>query len=303
MAGVAMAILSGLAMCLLCSLQGCGGSSVVHAPQAPRSSDYKRQAQMKLELQDLREQVKGVRQQNDLVKDLKCKVQELERKEEERKAFEEDLRRREEEAQNYPAPAFLIASNYLEYINIAITGGSGTGKSHLHNTLRRVKRQDASWAPVGVIETTKAPTMYNFPGLPARFWDLPGAGTPTFPLESYTKTVGLRHFDVVLVVCAERFTEIDVRIMKELDGHGVPYFPIRQKVGEALRNNLHVNGIDEDQTKQEIVDYLTKQGIQQAYLVDSFEPDKHDLPKLRREVSATIAKNRGMGGAESFAEL
>ena len=42
-------------------------------------------------------------------------------------------------------------------------------------------------------------------------------------------------------------------------------------------------------------------GVEKAYLVDSFDPEKHDLPKLRREVAAAIAKNRGMSGSEQKA--
>ena len=138
----------------------------------------------------------------------------LQLEEQEWQEFQEDLRRREEEARNYPVPEYLISAGHLEHVNIAITGGSGTGKSHLHNTVRAVKRSDPTWAPVGVTETTMEPTMYAFPGLPARFWDLPGAGTPKFPIEGYTQTMGLRHFDAVLVVCAERFTEVDLHLMK-----------------------------------------------------------------------------------------
>lgn len=72
---------------------------------------------------------------------------------------EAELRQQEEEARNYPVPRFLQVSNHLNKVNIAVTGASGTGKSHLNNVIRMVKRNDSAWAPVGVIETTQEPDL------------------------------------------------------------------------------------------------------------------------------------------------
>eukprot|EP00439_Symbiodinium_sp_Y106_P028477 s942_g3.t1 len=227
------------------------------------------------------------------LREVERRQEELDKKEKQWKEFEVELDRQEAEARNYPVPEFLMASGHTGKVNIAITGASGTGKSHLNNVVREVKRSDPTWAPVGVVETTQEPTMYQFPGQPlARVWDLPGAGTPKWPLADYIRRVGLRHFDAVLVVCAERFTEADLKLMQELTQYKVPYFAIRQKVGQAIENNLKVNEVPEGSTKQEIVDYLRKQGVQRPYLLDSFEPKKHDMPKLRRELVAAITNAR-----------
>ena len=48
--------------------------------------------------------------------------------------------------------------------------------------------------------------------------------------------------------------------LQELQQHRVPYFAIRQKLGQAIQSNWQVNGIEVDQTKQQIVDYLRDQG-------------------------------------------
>ena len=150
------------------------------------------------------------------LREVERRQEELDKKEKQWKEFEVELDRQEAEARNYPVPEFLMASGHTGKVNIAITGASGTGKSHLNNVVREVKRSDPTWAPVGVVETTQEPTMYQFPGQPlARVWDLPGAGTPKWPLADYIRRVGLRHFDAVLVVCAERFTEADLKLMQD----------------------------------------------------------------------------------------
>ena len=54
-----------------------------------------------------------------------------------------------------------------------------------------------------------------------RLWDLPGAGTPKFPLESYMRSMGIKYFDEVVIASAARFTETDLELMDELRMHGV----------------------------------------------------------------------------------
>jgi len=86
----------------------------------------------------------------------------------------------------YPLPQWLIDAGYKATGNVAITGNSGTGKSSLNNALRGLKPRDDGAAAVGVKETTLDPHGYDFEpaGPEMRLWDLPGAGTPKFPLDS-----------------------------------------------------------------------------------------------------------------------
>eukprot|EP00913_Durusdinium_trenchii_P000278 g252.t1 len=81
-------------------------------------------------------------------------------------------------------------------INIAVVGNSGVGKSLLINRLRRLRTQAEGWAPVGVNETTREPTMYPYPNQPSvRLWDLPGAGTAAVPAESYLQEKSGKNLD------------------------------------------------------------------------------------------------------------
>eukprot|EP00438_Fugacium_kawagutii_P002111 Skav218461 [mRNA] locus=scaffold538:604979:606213:+ [translate_table: standard] len=255
-------------------LQGCGGSSrPVYAPQPPSQFDYAFKEEMSSQIRSLRDEVRSFREQKsqneEEIRKLKQSEADLAKRLKEFEKQEQEIKRKEEEARNYPVPEFLLKSNHLNTVNIAITGDSGTGKSHLNNVIRM------------------EPTMYQFPNRYfQRIWDLPGAGTPKWPMADYIKKVGLRHFDAVLLVCAERFTEADLFLMKiqsvsslpnheimtmkkpqlwpvpelELERHRVPYFAVRQKMGQAIQSNLHVNGVEEEETKREIRDYMRKEG-------------------------------------------
>merc|ERR1712110_456694 len=104
--------------------------------------------------------------------------------------------------------------------------------------LRDMKPRDVGAAEVGVEETTMDPRPYPLPQLPhVRLWDLPGAGTPKFPQETYLRDMGLRYFDIVIVVSKERFTQIDVMLLQELVEFGVPHFTVRTKIDIDVDNN------------------------------------------------------------------
>jgi len=63
-----------------------------------------------------------------------------------------------------------------------------------------------------------------------KIWDLPGAGTPRYPQATYLRRMGIRHFDVVVLMTASRFTEAELMLMEELRRWMVPYFLVRSKI-------------------------------------------------------------------------
>lgn len=52
----------------------------------------------------------------------------------------------------------------------------------------------------------------NANALPTAIWDCPGAGTAKFPIETYFRDVGARHFDATIIVTNDRFTANDLKI-------------------------------------------------------------------------------------------
>jgi hypothetical protein len=69
-------------------------------------------------------------------------------------------------------------------------------------------------------------------------WDLPGVGTPNFPQQTYLKKMGVRHFDLVVLMTASRFTEAELMLVEELQRWGVPYFLVRSKTDVDVKSEI-----------------------------------------------------------------
>mmetsp|Transcript_37059 Transcript_37059/g.85588 ORF Transcript_37059/g.85588 Transcript_37059/m.85588 type:complete len:460 (-) Transcript_37059:116-1495(-) len=261
------------------------GPRPAHAPASVTDADVARIqglaeaiSKVRNELSTERDKLGGARE------DLVRREAELKAREEALEAERKEQRLREEAVQNYPQPSWL---NQVEgTINVGVTGNAGVGKSLLINKLRRLRPGAAGWAPVGVKETTMTPNMYEYPGeTRARLWDLPGAGTPSFPRESYIRNMGLRYFDKVIVVSAGRFTETDLALIKELEEQKIPFFVVRTKVDIDIINNKEDNDLEEAVTMEQIGrDLREKNGIANPYLVSLRDHRIYDFPRLLKDV-------------------
>eukprot|EP00042_Codosiga_hollandica_P044899 m.448987 g.448987 ORF g.448987 m.448987 type:complete len:365 (+) comp56895_c0_seq2:285-1379(+) len=99
------------------------------------------------------------------------------------------------------------------HYNIAVCGQTGTGKSSLINALRGLRDTDVGAARVDITECTMKAARYDHPDIPhLKLWDIPGAGTKTHPAATYFDDQRLYAFDIILVVSAERFTEVSQQI-------------------------------------------------------------------------------------------
>jgi len=220
---------------------------------------------------------------------------ELEKREAELKGIEEKHRQLEEDVWNYPRPGFLDeeAEDCDNCVNIAVVGNSGVGKSLLINSLRGVQTGDRGWAPVGVSQTTTRPVSYSLPGQAgARLWDLAGAGAQQYPPGGYTRAIGLRHFDVVLVVTACRFTQTEAVLLSELEARGMPSFVVRTMVDVDIASNEADHGQSEADTKRGILEDLRGRGVPRPYLVNARRPQEHDFPRLAQDVQAAVGESR-----------
>ena len=245
-----------------------------------------------------RKEMEAMRERMNLQKQIF--EQELERVKAIAKREKKERERRRDERLNYAIPDWLesyvtdvedIEGKKL-FINIGIVGGSGVGKSKFINTIRGYSNMGKcsdvdECAKVGVMETTILPKPFEAKSLSKNLdnrkvilWDLPGVGTSTFPSEDYFKTVGLRHFDMILLMSSGRFSEDDLKLKKELERVKLPFFFIRTKVDMDVQNNADDNGIQEDETLRQIRDNSHMKGIKQIFLVSSKHEDKYDLPVM-----------------------
>ncbi|XP_078349418.1 interferon-gamma-inducible GTPase 10-like [Oculina patagonica] len=127
-------------------------------------------------------------------------------------------------------------------VNIAVTGGTGVGKSSFINAIRGLDGSDniGKRAKVGVTETTKELAEYVHPTNPKiKFWDLPGIGTPNYPEKTYCEKVKLDKFDAFLIFTSDRFKENYLKLAKKIKSIHKKFFFIRTKIDQDVRNEKH----------------------------------------------------------------
>ncbi|KAL8219459.1 UNVERIFIED_CONTAM: hypothetical protein K2H54_025214 [Gekko kuhli] len=175
-------------------------------------------------------------------------------------------------------------------LNIAVTGEAGAGKSSFTNNIRGLKPKDEGAAPIGLTETTQKPVAYSHPNFPnVIFWDLPGIGTPRFPLKTYLEQVNFSRYDFFIIVCSKRFRSNDVHLAQKIQAMGKKFYLIRSKVDEDLRNRERTD--PETYSKEEVLKEIRddcKQYLEehlgasnpQIFLTSCWDLDKYDFPDL-----------------------
>jgi len=139
-------------------------------------------------------------------------------------------------------------------------------------------------------------------------WDLPGVGTEAFPQETYIVRMGLRYFDVVVLMTAERLTESERTLIEELRRFNVPHFLVRSKTDAAVEANVK---LEEDLTdfvdaprKQEIKEetlrdiklFFEKSGFEKVYMISTFlrHVSTYDFPELEHDIVMALKTGRGV---------
>jgi len=135
-------------------------------------------------------------------------------------------------------------------------------------------------------------------------WDLPGTGTPTFPQATYLRAVGIRHFDLVVLLTATRFTEAEMLLMQELKRWKVPFFLVRTKVDVDVQCEMELldeyaeNGVVDEEVEDDTIEVI-KQFFRRNYDEDvycvSSKPrfrSKYDFLRLETEMEEKIKSQR-----------
>jgi predicted GTPase len=163
-----------------------------------------------------------------------------------------------------------------------------------------------------IVNASKVESIVSPFSRKASLWDLPGAGTEKFPAETYVKNMGMRYYDIVLLVTAERFTEGDVKVKKELDHWKIPYFIIRNKIDQAIQSNIDQAQEDkeegdeeelsndekkeiEEETISELRNYFKNEcGMPEIYMVSSKKRGSFDFKQLMADVENALKQVRAV---------
>mmetsp|Transcript_68513 Transcript_68513/g.127819 ORF Transcript_68513/g.127819 Transcript_68513/m.127819 type:complete len:260 (+) Transcript_68513:94-873(+) len=209
---------------------------------------------------------------------------------------EEQDRRQQEEKQaqerrlNYPRPEWLPTKGR----HVGVVGASGVGKSTFLNIVRGLEENDVGGAETGETETTMEPTEYEHPALKVSFWDLPGAGTLRFPLETYVQKMGLKYFEAVLILKAGYVTETDIMLLEDLrrQPQHIPHFYVHNKVDEDVDSGLRKGKTSNAVLEALRQDMASRTGVSsdRIYVISSYEENRHhfDFQKLERDLMQAL---------------
>lgn len=182
-------------------------------------------------------------------------------------------------------------------VKCGIIGPSGSGKSSLINAISGEKI-----AATGIIETTNEPLEFVHQGL--IFVDLPGCGTQKWPKDSYIDRIELSSFDCFLLVTADRFTENDIFIYRELINRGKTCFLIRNKFDLSVTASRREYGHTEEEIRVIIEDNIRENlrfsNPDKIYFTSAWYPKRYDFRKLLSDIAKTL---QGIKRDRFFADM
>lgn len=138
-------------------------------------------------------------------------------------------------------------------------------------------------------------------------WDLPGVGTPRFPQATYLREMGIRHFDLVVLITASRFTEAELMLVEELRKWSVPFFLVRSKIDADVQSQIEEQEEEEielsesdsrdieQSTIQRIRDhFLSEYGLEDLYFISTRPKfrENYDFLRLEQDMEAAIKSQR-----------
>ncbi|XP_028254072.1 interferon-inducible GTPase 5-like [Parambassis ranga] len=186
-------------------------------------------------------------------------------------------------------------------LNIGVTGENGSGKSTFINAFRGLNDGDDGAACTGCTETTETADPYLHPrDANVTFWDFPGIGSDENRAAGYTKKVNLDKCDFFIIISANRFTENDVRLAKEIKKMKKKFYFVRSKIDSDLYNEKKKlkTSFNREETLTAIINNCIE-GLQdagfespQVFLVSSFNIQEYDFPLLQETLERELPEHK-----------
>lgn len=138
-------------------------------------------------------------------------------------------------------------------------------------------------------------------------WDLPGVGTEKFPQASYLKSMGIRHFDLVVLITATRFTEAELMLMEELRRWKVPLFLVRSKIDIDIESCFDDEEVEcsigdsdpecqkiEEETIATVRKFFAREYDERVYCVSSKRKLRRyfDFDELEKAIASVVRSQR-----------
>lgn len=197
-------------------------------------------------------------------------------------------------------------------LRIAVIGGAGCGKSSFINAIRGLGFDDTvpGFAAVDVQQTTTETREYAHPLYNnLSFYDIPGVGTPDFPMTTYIESIGgISNFDFFMIVSANRFTEHDTCLIKEIYKNNKTCYYIRTKVDIDVQNNEKYNRSRESTVRtirENVTGSISEHGGVDSdkipqFLISNHDVEDFDFPNILKTLTKDVTLLKTTELAKTF---
>ena len=152
---------------------------------------------------------------------------------------------------------------------------------------------DKGAAKTGETQTTMEVKSYLHPTNPKiTLYDLPGIGTPEFPVSTYCEKVNLNNYDIFLIFSMKRFTENDLILAKKIKDLEKTFFFVRTHIDVDYNNAQRRKTFNEESMlaniRKECWDHLKDVSYMmteaKVFLISNHDPNRWDFPSLTTSI-------------------
>ncbi|XP_032084300.1 interferon-inducible GTPase 5-like isoform X1 [Thamnophis elegans] len=180
-------------------------------------------------------------------------------------------------------------------LNIAVVGKGGAGKSSFINAFRGINDDEDEATEVWTVEEAKVPRAYPHPSFPnIMMWELPEIRECNSKAADYFKKVQFERYDVFIMIVADRFTENDAFLAKEIQRMRKKFYYVRSKMDISIEGEKRKRNFNMEKTLETIRNYCEDNLKESAelstrvFLVSNLHAHMYDFPLLREKMATEL---------------